>query len=309
MNLQHLKYVVEIEKTGSITKAAENLFMGQPNLSRAVKELEKSLGINIFKRTSKGIAPTTQGKEFIGFAKGIIEQVDEVENLYIKGKKNNQSLSISVPRASYISHAFTNFIRKLSLHDCIDINYKETNNMRAMKNVVEEGYSLGIIRYVNCHKKYFDLFLEEKDLKGKLVSSFKYQVIMSEKHPLANEELELNENDLSRYIEISFGDPFIPSLSTADAKKIDLNQVNDRHVYVYERGSAYELLSEVHDTFMRSSPIPQKMLEKYSLVSKVCESFNNEYEDVMIYRTNHTFTEIEKSFINELYKSVNEILK
>ena len=49
MNLLHLKYAVEIEKTGSITKAANNLFMGQPNLSKAIKELETEIGITIFK--------------------------------------------------------------------------------------------------------------------------------------------------------------------------------------------------------------------------------------------------------------------
>ena len=65
MNIAHLKYAVEVEKTASITKAAENLFMGQPNLSRGIKELEETLGVKIFKRTSKGIVPTPQGEEFL----------------------------------------------------------------------------------------------------------------------------------------------------------------------------------------------------------------------------------------------------
>ena len=69
MNIAHLKYAVEVEKTASITKAAENLFMGQPNLSRGIKELEETLGVKIFKRTSKGIVPTPQGEELLGYAK------------------------------------------------------------------------------------------------------------------------------------------------------------------------------------------------------------------------------------------------
>ena len=69
MNLLHLKYAVEIEKTGSITKAANNLFMGQPNLSKAIKELENEIGITIFRRTTKGVAPTEKGGEFLGYAK------------------------------------------------------------------------------------------------------------------------------------------------------------------------------------------------------------------------------------------------
>lgn len=69
MNLLHLKYAIEIEKTQSINKAAENLYMGQPNLSRAIKELERSMGVKIFQRTSKGMIPTPEGIEFLGYAK------------------------------------------------------------------------------------------------------------------------------------------------------------------------------------------------------------------------------------------------
>ena len=72
MNILHLKYAVEVEKTSSITKAAENLFMGQPNLSRSIKDLEETLGIKIFRRTSKGIVPTIQGEEFLTYAKSKI---------------------------------------------------------------------------------------------------------------------------------------------------------------------------------------------------------------------------------------------
>ena len=62
MNLTYLKYVVEVEKSGSITGAAQNLYMGQPNLSKAIKELENDIGITLFKRTAKGVVPTRQGR-------------------------------------------------------------------------------------------------------------------------------------------------------------------------------------------------------------------------------------------------------
>ena len=82
MNFQHLKYVVEVEKVKSISKAAKNLYMGQPNLSKAIKDLEKELGITIFKRTSKGVEPTTRGFEFLRYANTILSQLDELQSLY-----------------------------------------------------------------------------------------------------------------------------------------------------------------------------------------------------------------------------------
>ena len=81
MNFLHIKYIVEVENTGSITKAANNFYMGQPYLSKAIKELEAEIGITIFKRTAKGVIPTKKGAEFLTYAKTILSQMDELESL------------------------------------------------------------------------------------------------------------------------------------------------------------------------------------------------------------------------------------
>ena len=87
MNITHLRYAVEVEKAKSINKAAENLYMGQPNLSRAIRELEEELGITIFNRSSRGMTITPEGEEFLSYAHRILEQVSEVEAIY-KTKKH-----------------------------------------------------------------------------------------------------------------------------------------------------------------------------------------------------------------------------
>ena len=69
MNLSYLKYAVEVEKTGSITKAAQNFYMNQPHLSKIIRELERELGEDIFDRTSRGMIPTKKGEEFLRYAK------------------------------------------------------------------------------------------------------------------------------------------------------------------------------------------------------------------------------------------------
>ena len=147
MNLLHIKYAVEVAKTKSISKAAENLFTAQPNLSRAIKDLEESLGIVIFNRNTKGITVTPDGEEFLQYAKKIITQIDQVEDLYKNGKRNKQTFSVCVPRATYISNAFAEFSKNIDTSSPAEIFYKETNSMRTIKNVVNEEYNLGIIRY------------------------------------------------------------------------------------------------------------------------------------------------------------------
>ena len=144
-----MKYAVEIADTKSISKAAENLYMGQPNLSRAIKELEENLGITIFKRTTKGITVTPEGEEFLQYAKRIISQVEEVEEIYKNGKKRKQRFSACVSRASYISEAFAQFAKNLSPDEPAEIFYKETNSMRTIKNVVNEDCNLGKISHAD----------------------------------------------------------------------------------------------------------------------------------------------------------------
>ena len=97
MNTLHLKYAVEVEQTGSISKAAENLYMNQPHLSKTIRELEDSLGIVIFKRTPKGVIPTKKGTEFLIYAKKILAQLKEMESIYKPDTDKTQKLDISVP--------------------------------------------------------------------------------------------------------------------------------------------------------------------------------------------------------------------
>ena len=91
MNILHMKYAVEIAKYGSFNKAAESLLIAQPNLTRSIKELEADLGITIFNRSSKGVALTPDGEEFIGYANEILKQIDNVDKIYKEGLPKRQS--------------------------------------------------------------------------------------------------------------------------------------------------------------------------------------------------------------------------
>ena len=159
MNVLHMKYAVEVANNGSLNKAAEKLYIAQPNLSRAIKELESSLGITIFDRSAKGMVLTPAGEEFINYAKNILKQIDEVELIYKQGSPKKQKFSISVPRACYISDAFAHFSKHIE-DGMAEIFYKETNSQRTINNVLNNDYKLGIIRYAENYDKYFKDLLE-----------------------------------------------------------------------------------------------------------------------------------------------------
>lgn len=307
MNLLHLKYAVEVERTRSFTGAAANLFMSQPNLSRAIKELEESLGITIFKRTSKGIVTTTLGEEFLFQAKNILRQIDEIEEQYRKDTPEHQNFNISTPRACYITRAFTSLVNSLDPERQMDLNYKETNSSRAITNILQSNYNLGIIRYQTSFESYFLKMMEEKDLKHQDIWEFEYVALMDRSHPLASKE-NITKEDFKECIEIVHGDPYVPSLQIAYVRKAEFSDLTDKKIFIYERGTQYDLLSDVPSTFMWVSPLPQEVLDRHNVVQKRLPGLSHKYKDVLIYRNGYHLSPIDLQFVEELEKAKNEAI-
>ena len=306
MNILHMKYAVEVAKVGSLNKAAETLLIAAPNVSRSIKELEADIGISIFERTTKGMELTPEGEEFINYAKGILNQIDEVENFYKKGSAKKQKFSISVPRACYISEAFSQFSKSLSKEPA-EIFYKETNSQRTIRNILEHDYKLGIIRYAENYDKYFKSMLEEKGFCYELITEFTYSLIMSADSPLAKKE-EITFDDLAAYIEIAHADPYVPSMPLSKVVKEELPDNIDRRIFIFERASQFDLLSNNTETFMWVSPAPESLLKRYNLIQKKCIDNKKIYKDVLIYKNGYKLSKLDRQFITELCESKRKYL-
>lgn len=306
MNILHMKYAVEVAETGSINKASEILLVAQPNLSRSIKELEADLGITIFERTRKGMTLTPEGSEFIGYARRILDQISDVENMYRERTVQKQKFSVCTPRATYISDAFVNFSKYIGKIPA-EVFYKETNSFQTIKNVASSDYKLGIVRYAANFDKYFKSMFEEKGLHCELVSEFSYKLIMSRNNQLAD-LAEIHYSDLTDYIEIAHADPYVPSLPLAEVMRTELPENITRRIFVFERGSQFELLSENDETYMWVSPVPNGILERYELVQRSCPDNMKIHKDMLIYRKDYMLTELDKKFITELCNSKRKYL-
>ena len=306
MNITHLKYAVEIEKSRYLNKAADNLYMAQPNLSRALKELEDSIGITIFKRTPNGMLVTPDGEEFLEQAKKLLREIEEMEDKYQNGKRNKETFSISVPRATYISYAFSRFASKVDSDHRADLFYKETNSMRAINNILHADFKHGIIRYALNYEQYFAEMVKEKNLVSEDLTLFNYYLAMSKNHPLA-EKREIDFDDLKDYIEVAHADPYVPSLSAAVVRKEELPDNTKRRIFVFERASQFELLNMTEGTFMWVSPLPEKLLEQYGLVQKKCACNQKVYKDILIYPKNYKLSKLDKMFISELKDTIRDL--
>ena len=141
MNILHLRYAIEVERTRSISKAAENLFMNQSNLSRAIRELEQSLGVTLFQRTSKGMTPTVGGEEFLAHAKGIIAEIDRVEAMYKQDANQAARFGVAIPHSTYIAAAFADFAADLP-EGVTRIAFRESGARETVNDLLQDRTSV-----------------------------------------------------------------------------------------------------------------------------------------------------------------------
>ena len=307
MNILHVKYAVEVARLGSLNKAAESLMIAQPNISRSIKELEADLGITIFQRSAKGMVLTPDGEEFMDCARDILQRIDNMERSYKDGCNKKQKFSISVPRACYISAAFAEFSKTIGEGE-IEVYYEETNSKNTIKKLTENEYKLGIIRYCDSYDKYYKAMLEERGLAYEMVAEFSYVLIMSANNPLAAKET-ITYDDLSSFIEIAHADHYVPSLSASKVFREELPDNISQRIFVFERGSQFDLLSENPRTFMWVSPASQQILDRYNLVQRVCEGNKRTYKDVLIYHKGYKLSRFDKDCITALCDARRKFVK
>ncbi len=305
INTLHLKYAVEVERAGSITQAADNLFMAQPNLSKAIRELEEGLGITIFERTPRGVVPTPKGVEFLTRAKEILGVVREMESLRDAADSGRQAFSLTMPRGSYIAGGFVKFVSELNQEKDIDVRLKETNSVQAIMGVAEGDFQLGIIRYQTVNENYFVDYLTEKGLRYEPIWEFENLVLASAKSPLASLPA-VRPEDLADLIEIVHGDAVVPYVQTVESRPMPRGKAVKR-VYMYDRSTQFDLLSEIPQTFLWVSPIPEDILKRYRLKQRRCVPGPPKYRDVLIYSKSYRLTELDAHFIDKLYEAKNKV--
>lgn len=298
MNILHLRYVIEVDRTRSVSKAADNLFMNQSNLSRSIRELEQSLGITLFKRTSKGMTPTPQGEEFLARAKEIVAKIDEVERLYKKGEGKTR-FALSAPRADYIATALARWVSELSL-DPIEVYYKETNATDTVNDLLQGEFRLGIIRYQVQFDDRFKALLHEKDILSESLGEYPCQILVAADDPLAQMET-VSVGDLKSYTQVSYPDNFVPSLPLTDALRAEAMDGVERHLYVHDRGGLMELLSKVPHTFACLPALSRDQLSRYRLAQLPLSDGEKLCRDLLIYRKGYHLTPLERRFVELLH--------
>lgn len=306
MNFTDLKYIIELEKYSSISVASKKLYVAQSNLSRAIKKIENEFGIVIFERSPKGITTTREGHRFINQAKEILYQVNTLTETYSDLSDNSVKLRISIPRASYISEVFSDYIKTFNKEDNLKIHYQEANSMKTIQNILDFNYDIGIIRYNSFHEGYYLSLLNLKKLEYKIILEFDYLLLTSKDNIIADKHIRSNE-DLNDCIEIVYGDERLPSGDYIDLNDNDREeQSQNKVIYIYDRGIQFEMLESIPNSYMWVSPIPQHILDQYGLIQKRCGAYAKYMKDVLISRKDYTHKSHAKEFIEMLREKTKE---
>ena len=238
MTITQLKYVITIAESSSITEAAQKLYMTQPSLSAAVRELEREYGIEIFNRTSRGISLTNDGSEFLAYARQIVDQSRLLEQRYSKKKPPRQLCSISTQHYAFAVGAFVDLITELDA-DQYEFTLRETSTYEIIDDVSSFRSELGILYLSDFNSKVITKLLRDRHLGFTPLFKALPHVFISRNHPLAGRD-KLSLDELADY-------PFLTYEQGSNNSFYFAEEVLSTHeykkaVHVSDRATLFNLL-------------------------------------------------------------------
>ena len=238
MTLQQLKYVIEAAKAKSISEAAKKLFISQPSLTNAIKELEKEMNITIFLRTNKGILISKEGEIFLGYARQVLEQAYLLEEKYLKQDKRKQQFCVSTQHYSFAVNAFVDIIKEYG-HDEYDFSLRETQTYEIIEDVTRMKSEIGVLYINDFNKLVIQKILKGHNLIFHSLIVVKPHIFISSKNPLAKKK-KVTMEELRSYPYLSFEQGEHNSFYYSE--EIFSSVVRYKNIRVRDRATLFNLL-------------------------------------------------------------------
>ena len=261
MTLQQLKYVTTIANIGSISEAAKRLFVSQPSLTKAIKELEKEMGITIFDRTNKGIT-VSKVERFLGYARQVLEQAALLEEQYKSQSGGKKQFSVSTQHYSFAVNAFVELLKGAEI-DQYDVSLRETQTYEIIDDVAHMKSEIGLLYYNDFNRPVLEKLIHTNELTFTELFTAHPHIFIGKTHPLAHKEV-VSMDELEEYPYISFeqGD----HNSFYFSEEIFSTVVRPKHIRVRDRASLFSLLLGL-DGYTVSSGVIDKEVNGENIIS------------------------------------------
>lgn len=202
MTLQQLKYMIIVAEKGTISEAAKSLFISQPSLTNSIKDLEKEMNKTLFIRTNRGIVLSSDGAEFLGYARQVTEQASLLEEKYLDKKPTRQHFCVSTQHYAFAVNAFVDLIKEYG-HAEYDFTLRETRTYEIIEDVKTLRSEIGILYLNEFNEKVLRKLMKESDLVFHELFRAKPHVFISSNHLLARKE-SIELADLNEFPYLSF---------------------------------------------------------------------------------------------------------
>ena len=202
MTLVQLKYAITVANADSMSEAARELFISQPSLSAAIKDLEEEVGIELFHRTNRGISLTPDGKEFIGYARQVVEQYSLMESKYIDKTAEKKKFSVSMQHYSFAVNAFVELVKQFGM-DKYEFAVRECRTYEVIEDVRSFRSEVGILYINDFNRKILNKLFKESELEFNPIVDCSIYVYLWKGHPLAAKEM-IKLEELEEYPCLAF---------------------------------------------------------------------------------------------------------
>ncbi len=202
MTLQQLKYIIGVSEIGSLNKAAEKLYISQPSLTAAIKDVESEFNITIFNRTSKGISLTSDGKEFVQYARQIFAQYDNLLDRFCSEKNHKKKFSVSCQHYSFAVKSFVELVKNLDVSQ-YELAINETRTLTVIEDVATGRSEIGLLYLNDYNRKALTKLFISNDLVFEHLITCDAYVYLSKSHPLAKSK-SISLEELADYPCLSF---------------------------------------------------------------------------------------------------------
>lgn len=290
MNTQQLFYLTEIERTRSISLAAENLYMSQPNLSRVLRETEDSLGFPIFQRTRRGVQPTEKGAVFLQHAKTILREAEFMERLGPNHGSANR-FRVALPRSWTFLARTEQYLASLGADASLEAVVRECHPRQALELLCNSDVEIAVIRYRSEYETYFSEQAQARGLSLTSLDQIEYRLLFAKENCLAFRET-VSRKDLERATELLHRDVFYPGMKGI------------RTVYTVDRLAQLQLLRSLPQAYCWTEPLPEGLPEQWKLVQKPCLEGGPVYINALAYKPQCAMSQLETDFLEWLPKAM-----
>ncbi len=197
MTLQQLTYLVMVAECGNITDAAEQLYISQPSLSTAIRNLEKEMGVTAFNRTKKGVTVTRDGEELLSFARMLLEQADIMKEHFGVAEKRDPKFSVSCQHYSFAVNAFVDVVHAFDA-DKYSFILRETQTGEIIDDVAQGKSEIGILYLSEHNEEVLTKLIKKNELEFEELFVADPHVFLCKDHPLAGKDLIMLD-DLTPY--------------------------------------------------------------------------------------------------------------